>query len=64
MPDEAMMEHLEPRGVGVYVSAKHQCMSCRGARQPDADMVTISILGDMRTNPMLKDEFLGVCRGQ
>jgi len=54
----AVMIHLVPRGVGVYVQATHQCMACRGARQPDADMVTTTVLGEMRENPSLKSEFI------
>ena len=54
---EAVMTHLEPRGVGVCVQATHQCMACRGVRQPDADMLTTTVLGEMRDNPSLKSEF-------
>lgn len=54
---EAVMAHLEPRGVGVCVQATHQCMACRGVRQPDADMLTTTVLGEMRDNPSLKAEF-------
>lgn len=55
---EAVEEHLEPHGVGVYVEARHQCMACRGVRQTDADMVTTTVLGAMRECRGLKDEFL------
>tara|TARA_R110002051_G_scaffold126604_4_gene200232 strand:+ start:3135 stop:3686 length:552 start_codon:yes stop_codon:yes gene_type:complete len=55
---EAMMEYLKPLGVGVYVQAQHQCMACRGVRQQDADMVTTTVLGTMRTHQSLKDEFI------
>ena len=54
---EAVMAHLNPRGVGVCVQATHQCMACRGVRQPDADMLTTTVLGEMRDNPSLKAEF-------
>ena len=54
----AMNDHLRPRGVGVHVTATHQCMACRGVRQPDADMVTTTVLGELRTNASLKAEFI------
>jgi len=54
----AMNDHLDPLGVGVHVRAQHQCMACRGVRQQDADMVTTTVLGMMRTNVALKDEFI------
>ena len=55
---EAIMNHLTPRGVGVYVKAHHQCMGCRGVKQPDADMVTTTVLGLMREDSSLKNEFI------
>jgi GTP cyclohydrolase I len=54
----AMQKHLDPIGVGVHVRAQHQCMACRGVRQQDADMVTTTVLGLMRTDPAVKDEFI------
>jgi GTP cyclohydrolase I len=54
----AMNDHLQPRGVGVHVTATHQCMACRGVRQPDADMVTTTVLGELRENASLKAEFI------
>jgi len=55
---EAINEHLSPKGVGVHIVAQHQCMACRGVRQIDADMVTTTVLGAMRLNKSLKDEFI------
>jgi len=55
---EAIMKYLEPQGVGVYVAAQHQCMACRGVRQQDADMVTTTVLGAIREDQSLKQEFI------
>lgn len=55
---EAVMEYLKPLGVGVHIQAQHQCMACRGVNQPDADMVTTTVLGYMRDEPSLKAEFI------
>ena len=47
---------LKPLGVGVIVTAKHHCMGCRGAKQPDAEMITSSLLGVFR-QPEVRAEF-------
>jgi len=60
----AMQEHLDPVGVGVHIEAQHQCMACRGVRQAGADMVTTTVLGAMRDNSSLKDEFIQAVYGR
>lgn len=55
---EAMQEHLNPLAVGVVVSAHHQCMGCRGVRQPDADMITSAMLGFFKEEFSARQEFL------
>jgi GTP cyclohydrolase I len=57
---EALMEHLSPNGVGVIVKAHHSCMGCRGVRQPDAEMVTSSLLGCLRDDSAARSELLGL----
>ena len=54
----ALWNALDPRAVGVHIEAQHQCMACRGVRQIDADMVTTTILGQMRSNHALRAEFI------
>ncbi len=46
---DAMRDHLAPRGVGVIVRARHQCMTCRGVRSTSAEMVTSALHGAMST---------------
>lgn len=58
---EAILEVLQPEGVAVIISAKHQCMSCRGLRQSGGDMVTSSMLGQFRDHAV-RDEFLQLCK--
>lgn len=50
---------LKPRGVGVLVRATHHCMTTRGIHKPDADLVTSRMIGCLRDNPELRQEFLG-----
>lgn len=58
---QTFLSALEPLGVGVVLRAHHHCMGCRGARQPDAEMVTSCLLGVFR-NPEVRHEFLGMVR--
>ena len=49
---------LAPRGVGVVLEATHMCMSLRGVRQPGAVTTTSALRGLLRTDPVVRDEFL------
>jgi GTP cyclohydrolase I len=55
---DAVMEHLEARGVGVIVKAHHLCMGCRGVQQAGTEMVTSAMLGFLRDNAEARNEFL------
>ena len=55
---QTLIEVLKPLGVGVVVKAHHSCMGCRGVKQPDAEMITSSMLGCMRENPAAREEML------
>lgn len=55
---DSMVEHLKPQGVGVIISAQHQCMSCRGVRKTNAMMVTSALRGEFLTDPSVRAEFL------
>jgi GTP cyclohydrolase I len=48
---DALVEHLDPLGAAVTVRAQHQCMGCRGVRQPDAVMVTTALRGVLEEDP-------------
>lgn len=57
---EAMMQHLNPVGVGVVIKAKHLCMGCRGVKQPNAEMVTSATIGAFRYNTAARAEFMAL----
>ncbi len=56
---DAIIEHLQPKGVGVVVEAHHQCMSCRGVRKGGATMITSALRGRFKDDPTVRAEFLG-----
>jgi len=55
---DAIAQHLDARGVRVIVAAHHLCMGCRGVRQASTEMVTSSMLGTLRNDPVSRSEFL------
>jgi len=57
---DAIDEHLNPHGVGVVIKAAHHCMSARGVRVHQTDLVTTRLLGCLRENPMTRTEFLSM----
>jgi GTP cyclohydrolase I len=60
---EAVRDHLHAGGVAVVVRARHNCMACRGAKKPAAEMVTSCMLGLLRESATARAEFLALCRG-
>jgi len=60
---DALMEVLEPRGVGVVVEARHLCMMMRGVEKQNSMTVTSALRGVFRDCPMTRDEFLRLARG-
>jgi len=59
----AIQDTLKPEGVGVVVTAKHGCMSCRGVMQGDASLVTSVMLGCLREEGYARAEFLSLMKG-
>ena len=51
---------LDPKGVAVVIEATHQCMTTRGVHKPGVTMVTSSMSGEFRKNPLTRREFLSV----
>ncbi|MDZ4741242.1 MAG: GTP cyclohydrolase I FolE [Alphaproteobacteria bacterium] len=51
---------LEPKGVAVVIEAQHQCMTTRGVHKTGVTMVTSTMLGAFRKDPMTRREFLTI----
>jgi GTP cyclohydrolase I len=57
---DALMETLQPRGVGVICEARHFCMMMRGVEKQHSGTVTSAMLGAFRENKETRNEFLAL----
>lgn len=55
-----LQEQLNPRAVGVVLSAEHTCMTLRGANSTGSSTVTSTLLGLLREDPRSRQEFLSL----
>ena len=55
---DAVMEILDPAGVGVVIDAAHFCMMMRGVEKQNSRTVTSALRGAFRDDPKTRDEFL------
>jgi GTP cyclohydrolase I len=60
---DALMEVLEPLGVGVVVEAYHLCMMMRGVEKQNSKTVTSALRGSFRDDAKSRDEFLRLAHG-
>lgn len=54
---DALVDHLEPKGVIVLVEAKHLCMSMRGVEKHNTVVTTSAIRGKYEKDASLRAEF-------
>lgn len=59
---DAMMEHLNPLGVGVWMSCRHLCIESRGVQNMDSTTITTSLRGVFLDKPAVRAEFLAAAR--
>jgi GTP cyclohydrolase I len=55
---DALVEHLQPLGVGVIIKARHMCMESRGVHRAGIHTVTSALRGEMKTDSTVRAEFL------
>ena len=60
---DALMEVLDPLGVGVVVEAYHLCMMMRGVEKQNSKTVTSALRGSFRDDAKSRDEFLRLAHG-
>ena len=54
----SIQNNLNPKGVAVFISAEHHCMSGRGVKKAHVDMNTTYFTRDFRDNQNLQNRFL------
>ena len=54
---DAIMTHMQPKGVMVMVEAEHMCMTMRGIKKPGSQTVTIARRGAFEQDPALESRF-------
>ncbi len=57
---EAVQGAIQAKGVGVVIEAQHMCMMMRGVEKQNSVMTTSCMLGNFRTQPQTRNEFLGL----
>jgi GTP cyclohydrolase I len=55
----AIEDVLQPKGVGVVIVSEHSCMTMRGVNTSGSRLMTSHLLGEIRTDPRTRGEFLG-----
>jgi len=56
----AIEQHLKTTAAGCIIEATHSCISCRGIKKSGVSMTTSCLLGRLRTDPMMRSEFLSL----
>lgn len=60
---DAIQTALEPKAVGVVLECRHSCMESRGVRARGSITTTASLRGLLKSEPMLRNEFLHLVSG-
>lgn len=60
---DAIMDAIEPQGVGVVIEARHLCMMMRGVEKQSSSTVTSAMVGVFREKAT-RSEFLSLVRGR
>jgi GTP cyclohydrolase I len=55
-----LVQHLQPRGVGVVIEAEHTCMTLRGVQAAGSSTVTSTLLGMLREDARSRSEFFAL----
>lgn len=59
---DAMFEILKPKGVGVFINARHMCVESRGVQNQDSATITQALRGVFLTEQATREEFLALAR--
>jgi len=59
---DALMEHLQCKGVGVTLQCRHLCMESRGVKSPGTRTTTSALRGVFKDEPETRAEFLSLAK--
>jgi len=59
---DALEEHLQPKGVGVIIRARHLCMESRGICQQGHHTITSALRGVLKDKPEARAEFMELAK--
>lgn len=60
---DALVDHLQPRGVIVVIECEHLCMAMRGVRRPGTRTITSAVRGQLR-DAATRAEAMSLLRGR
>lgn len=61
---DTIQELIKPQGLAVVIKAQHQCMTWRGVKDNDTQMVTSIMRGFFRDDAKARQELMEILRGQ
>lgn len=59
----AIVDAIQPAGVGVIVEGTHMCMVMRGVQKINSKTTTSTMMGMLRDDPKTREEFLTLVKG-
>lgn len=59
---DALVENLNPLGVGVVIRARHMCMESRGICQQGHHTITSALRGAIKDEPVTRAEFMNLSK--
>jgi len=57
---EHLADKLQPKGIGVVLTARHLCMEMRGVQKPGTQTTTSCLKGSFKANASTRSEFLQI----
>lgn len=59
---DTIQTHLQPKGVGVLIKARHLCMESRGLAKQGHETITSALRGEFMTDGTVRQEFLSIAK--